>query len=740
MTANPVVLTLALPTPLHRHFEYLAPVDLSPTEAAALKPGIRLEVPFGHQVLVGILIGLNTTSTYPIEKLKPALRALDTQPLIGGDLLELCLFTADYYHHPLGEVMMGALPQNLRNSQGTLPTQTPWQLSAHGKGLNATNFKRSPKQQNAWQQLLMQGPITEPSLIAQGIAKITLKQLAQKGLAEETTQAIPTGKSYTGAVLKAEPQPLNAEQQTALAAIRFHQFGCYLLEGVTGSGKTEVYLHAIARVLQAGKQALVLVPEIGLTPQTVARFAARFAVPVTQLHSSIAKGVRLDNWHAAFTGQARIIIGTRLAVFAPTPELGIIIVDEEHDLSFKQQEGLRYCARDLAIVRAKHNNIPLLLGSATPSLESLHNALNQRYHHLRITQRAGHAQAPTLQTLDMRQQTTHAGLAQASLEAIGATLARGEQALVFINRRGFAPSLICQSCGWSAACTRCDARMTLHNQPRKLHCHHCGEQSYPPKQCPSCMGPALTALGQGTERAEEALQNAFGKYPVIRVDQDSMQRKNAMAELMTTLNQGEPCLLVGTQMLAKGHHFPNVTLVVIVDADQGLMSGDFRGIERMGQQIIQVAGRAGRDQKPGTVLIQSYRPDHPLLAQLINEDYHNFAKTLLTERQTSRMPPYSFMALIRAESKRAENAKALLTLAAHIAYSRFPPSQSCSYLGPIPAFMERRNDRFRYQLQIHCNNRQLRKQLLAQLITELNTHSLSQRVRWSVDVDPLDMS
>lgn len=254
------------------------------------------------------------------------------------------------------------------------------------------------------------------------------------------------------------------------------------------------------------------------------------------------------------------------------------------------------------------------------------------------------------------------------------------------------------------------------------------------------MGPALTALGQGTERAEEALQNAFGKYPVIRVDQDSMQRKNAMAELMTTLNQGEPCLLVGTQMLAKGHHFPNVTLVVIVDADQGLMSGDFRGIERMGQQIIQVAGRAGRDQKPGTVLIQSYRPDHPLLAQLINEDYHNFAKTLLTERQTSRMPPYSFMALIRAESKRAENAKALLTLAAHIAYSRFPPSQNCSYLGPIPAFMERRNDRFRYQLQIHCNNRQLRKQLLAQLITELNTHSLSQRVRWSVDVDPLDMS
>ncbi|MDZ7925328.1 MAG: primosomal protein N' [Marinagarivorans sp.] len=738
MTNTSKILTLALPVPLYRQFEYLAPEDA--TEPPQL--GIRVEVPFGSRTLVGILLRVSDSALYAIEKLKPALRYLDSTPLITGDILALCQFAADYYCHPLGDVMFSALPQKLRTHEGSLPCETLWQLTTEGKGLNASNFKRSPSQQKTWQTLLDQGPVSETELAAQDIDKSSLKRLAAKHLARAEQAFLPIANNraaVTHAVLKSTPQTLNDEQQTALDAIRFHEFGCYLLEGTTGSGKTEVYLHAIARVLQAGQQALVLVPEIGLTPQTVARFAARFAVPITQLHSSVAKGARLENWHAALTGQARIIIGTRLSVFAPAPALGIIIVDEEHDLSFKQQEGLRYCARDLAIVRAKYNNIPLLLGSATPSLESLHNALSQRYHHLQIRKRAGNAAAPLLHTVDMRRQISHAGLAQSSIDAIGATLARGEQALVFINRRGFAPSLICQSCGWSAACTRCDARMTMHSKPRKLHCHHCGAQAAPPQQCPSCMGPALTPVGQGTERTEETLQASFGDYPVIRVDQDSMSRKNAMLELTQTLAKGEPCLLVGTQMLAKGHHFPNVTLVVIVDADQGLMSGDFRGIERMGQQIIQVAGRAGREQKPGTVLIQSYRPDHPLLAQLISENYHNFAKTLLNERQQSRMPPFGYMALLRAESTSADNAKALLTFALQTARQLQPPSADSSFLGPIPAFMERRNEHHRYQLQLHFSQRQLRAALLAPLLEAISAHTLSKRVRWSIDVDPLDM-
>lgn len=740
MPTSLTILTLALPTPLHRHFEYLAPIDASIETLEQLSYGVRVEVPFGSQRLVGLLISVSQTATYPIEKLKPAYRIIDRKPLIRGDVLALCQFAADYYEHPLGDVITNALPQKLREAGGQLPTIKAWQLTTDGKGLNASNFKRSPKQQAAWEALLEHDLIAETAIESYNLKADGLKALAKKGLAEQVEYAPQPSSTHNQQVLNEAPRTLNEEQQKALKAITFHKFACYLLDGTTGSGKTEVYLQAIAQVLQAGKQALVLVPEIGLTPQTVARFRERFAVPITELHSSVAKGARLENWHAALTSQARIIIGTRLSVFAPAPELGIIVVDEEHDLSFKQQDGLRYNARDLAIVRAKHNQIPLLIGSATPSLESLHNALAGRYQHLQITQRAGGATAPETQLVDMRRESVHSGIAQASLEAIGATLERGEQALVFINRRGFAPSLICQHCGWSAACNRCDTRMTLHSQPRKLHCHHCGTQKYPPDSCPSCLNPTLTALGQGTERAEERLQDAFKQYPVYRVDQDSMQRKTAMQELTEKLGTGEPCLLVGTQMLAKGHHFPNVTLVVIVDADQGLLSGDFRGIERMGQQIIQVSGRAGRAEKPGTVLIQSYRPDHPLLNQLINESYSTFAKALLSERATSAMPPFQYMVLIRAESKRPENAKQLLNLAAQTAGQLQAPSAEFSYIGPIPAFMEKRNERYRYQLQLKFGNRQLRSSLIKQLREALDKNAMSKRVRWSIDIDPMDMS
>ncbi len=741
MAIQPFIFTVALPTPLYRHFEYLAPLGLDTGILEKIPHGVRVEVPFGQRTLVGFITGISHTAEYDASKLKPIARILDSEPLIKGDVLALCQFAAEYYQHPLGEVITAALPQVLRAADGVLPTTKTWQLTTEGKGLNAENFKRSPKQQAAWQALIDHHTLAHSTLGTYRVSHDALKALTKKNLAESVMlpSAPRDDSQHDQQVLKETPLELNTQQKVALKAVQHNTFGCYLLEGTTGSGKTEVYLHAIAQALQAGKQALILVPEIGLTPQTVSRFIARFAVPVVELHSSIAKGARLENWHAAFTGEARIIIGTRLSVFAPAPNLGIMIVDEEHDLSFKQQDGLRYNARDLAIMRAKYNNIPLILGSATPSIESLHNALNQRFHYMRITERAGSAKPPSIQLLDMRRENVHAGIGQTSLDAISATLARGEQALVFINRRGFAPALLCQSCGWSAACARCDTRMTLHNQPRKLHCHHCGSQHYPPKHCPSCLNPELTPLGQGTERAEEVLQQSFANYPVHRVDQDSMQRKNAMKELNAKLETGEPCLLVGTQMLAKGHHFPSVTLVIIVDADQGLLSGDFRGIERMGQQIVQVAGRAGRANKPGTVLIQSYRPDHPALNQLIHEGYSAFAKTLLEERQHTHMPPIQFMALIRAESKRADNAKQLLQIAMNTLCTLLPPSPTAQYIGPIPAFMEKRNDRYRYQLQLKFAHRAERGHIVAQLREQLNTDPLSKRVRWSIDIDPMDM-
>lgn len=736
MPVNPTILHVALPTPLNRLFDYLLPTGAQDLPQV----GCRVLVPFGHQQKVGIVMAISEHSSFPLDKLKPALTLLDREPMFCAGALSLCQFAAQYYHYPLGEVLTGALPQKLREADGARPTSAQWQLTQEGLGLNPQSFKRSPKQLAAWQALLASGPALEAQLLATGIERSALKKLEDKALAASRLVTVTNANAATDQLLKETPKTLNTEQQAAFDALRFHRFHCYLLDGVTGSGKTEVYLQAISRVLQAGQQALVLVPEIGLTPQTVERFKARFNVPVTELHSNVAKGARLENWHQASIGEARIVIGTRLAVFASLPKLGIIIVDEEHDLSFKQQDGLRYNARDLAIVRAKNANIPLLLGSATPSLESLNHALSDRYTHLRLQARAGNAKPPAFHLVDMRAQVTNAGLSTQALEAIGQTLARGEQALVFLNRRGFAPSLICQSCGWSAACHACDARMTLHNSPYKLHCHHCGSENYPPKHCPSCFAPQLTALGQGTERAEEVLQQAFSAYPVLRVDQDSMQRKSAMAELNATVNSGAPCLLVGTQMLAKGHHFPKVTLVVIMDADQGLLSGDFRGIERMGQLVTQVAGRAGRADAAGIVLIQSFRPDHPMLQCLIHQGYGLFAHALLQERQQANMPPFSAMALVRAECKRPENAKALLTKAAQIARNLCPPSPEASYIGPIPAFLERRNERFRYQLQMVFSHRQTRSHVLNELATALDALPIAKRVRWSIDVDPQDMS
>lgn len=734
-----VVLQIAVPTPLRRRFDYLAPVDISPTQALSWQPGCLVHVPFGHQQLVGVLLAVSQPLQTSAVTLRPALALVEHTPAFTGELLELCLWAADYYQCPPGEALHTALPALLR--QGGLAQERKelaYRLTAEGKGLPEGALKRAPKQAALLAALQTRDSLGRSDLELLDIARTALKPLLEKGLIETCEPA--TNPLESSVILREQALTFGAEQQAAFDRIHYQEFQVSLLDGATGSGKTEIYLQAIARVLEAGKQALVLVPEIGLTPQTLQRFQRRFAVPIVALHSGLNDRERLDAWIHAREGRARIIIGTRSAIFTPLSEPGIIIIDEEHDNSFKQQDGFRYSARDLAVVRANRLGIPLLLGSATPSLESLNNARQGRYQYLRLTQRAGKALPPAIQLLDIRAQTLLEGFAQASLQAIAQEIVAKNQVLVFLNRRGYAPTLQCHDCGWLAKCNHCDARMTVHQSPRHLHCHHCGHQRAIPRRCPDCNSSRLQPLGQGTERSEEALQQIFPGTRILRVDRDSTRNKNAMHKLLEEVHTGEPCILVGTQMLAKGHHFADVTLVVIIDADAGLFSTDFRGPERMGQLLLQVAGRAGRAEKPGKVILQSHHTEHPLVQTLMLQGYHALAEMLLQERQITQLPPFRHLALLRAESKRPELVMEFLRLARAYAEQLQAASPHFSYLGPLPAMMEKRGDRFRYQLQISSAQRKPLQHLLSQLAQQLEGEALGKRVRWSIDVDPQEMS
>ncbi|WP_439134815.1 primosomal protein N' [Pseudomaricurvus sp.] len=756
----PEIYAVALPTPLRRTFDYTAqnphmaqnPAGLfdqtqtafDQAQTAQGLPGMRVAVNFGNQQLVGVIVEVKDDSDFDLKKLKPIQQLLDTQPIIPDELLQLCHWAAWYYHHPIGEVLAAAIPVALRQGEAaTLSTEKAWQLTEAGRHCTADELKRAPKQQALMQQLkedtlCVQNSILHKDLLLQDVNRNALKGLQDKGMIESLE--ITPSPIRPPELLKSTPLTLNDEQASALAQVDFDQFGGHLLYGTTGSGKTEVYLQAIEQVLHAGKQALVLIPEIGLTPQTLTRFQRRFNRPLAVLHSNLNDTERKQAWLLAAAGDADIIIGTRSAIFTPMKNPGIIILDEEHDPSFKQQEGFRYSARDLAALRCQRLGIPLILGSATPSLESFHNAQQQRYRLLPLTQRAGGARPPTIELIDLKRQAMQEGLTQALLDTMEQHLLASGQVLVFINRRGFAPTLMCHDCGWLSQCQHCDARLTVHQNPAHLHCHHCDYQRPLIHQCPTCNSRELHCVGQGSERTETVLQNRFADFPVLRVDRDSTRQKNAMHTIVEKVNQGDPCILVGTQMLAKGHHFPNVTLVAIIDADGGLFSTDFRGPERMGQLMLQVAGRAGRAERPGTVLIQSHLCDHPLLQTLLYQGYSAFAQLILQERQVSQLPPYRYMALLRAESKRSENAHELLLTARQIAERHCPSQPDLQYLGPLPAPMERRNQRFRHQLQIHASSRARLHQLLTPLIAELEQHPLSRRTRWSIDVDPQDMA
>ena len=561
-----------------------------------------------------------------------------------------------------------------------------------------------------------------------------LRALADKGWIETCSLAEPRRED----TVVPSTHTLNPAQQQAVDTLlaQLGSFKPFLLAGVTGSGKTEVYLKLIEATLARQQQALVLVPEIGLTPQLVSRFRQRFPVTLALLHSGLTDHERLAAWQLARSGQAPIIIGTRSAIFTPMARPGLIIVDEEHDASLKQQDGFRYSARDLAIWRARLLNVPVVLGSATPSLESLLNVEQERYQQLDLPERAGVARPPTFQVLDVRQQTLQDGLSGPLLERIRQHLDADAQVLLFLNRRGYAPTLMCYDCDWVAECQRCDARMTWHQSDQRLHCHHCGSQRPVDRVCPTCQGSDLHPQGQGTERVEQALETHFPDVRQLRIDRDTTRRKGELDRLLEQARCGEGRLLLGTQMLAKGHHFPNVTLVGILDADHGLFSTDFRASERMAQLIVQVAGRAGRHERPGEVIIQTCHPDHPLLQLLVNQGYPAFARAALDERKAAQMPPVTRMALLRAEAPSADAAMGFLeSVAARISATGI---RTVETWGPVPATMERRAGRYRAQLLLQSGQCGELQRLLSTIVRQLETAKEARRVRWSVDVDPAD--
>lgn len=729
------ILRIAIPSPLRRLFDYLPPAGA----ASNCIPGQRYLVPFGRSKQVGVLVALADHSEVPAERLKPALRQLDAEPLFDEPLMGLLRWACDYYHHPPGEVFTTALPVLLRQErEAQVRGLEVWRLSAAGRALSPEQFRRAPRQLALFHLLEeYEEGVDAARLDADTDGwRPAMKRLVEQGWVEiEERPCLAPPPQETAET----PPPLNVTQQQAVAAIVEHLDGFQplLLEGVTGSGKTEVYLQAIAQVLAAGRQVLVLVPEIGLTPQLLERFRRRFPLPIALLHSGLNDTERLCAWAMAREGRAPIVIGTRSAVFAPLPNPGLIIVDEEHDPSFKQQDGFRYSGRDAAVVRAQRHHIPIVLGTATPSLESLHNALQGRYRHLALPERAGSAVHPAIHLLDVRQQRMEEGISEPLQKTMQRHLDAGGQVLLFLNRRGYAPTLLCHDCGWVSHCQRCDAHMTYYARSGRLRCHHCGAERPVPPQCPDCGSLDLRPVGQGTERIEQTLRKLFPEIGVVRIDRDSTRRKGAMDALLAEVHAGTGRILIGTQMLAKGHHFPNVTLVGILDADQGLFSVDFRAGERMAQLIVQVAGRAGRADKPGTVLIQTHVPDHPLLRLLVEQDYAHFARAALKEREEAQMPPFSHLALLRAEAVDRHAPMAFLEEARQAAAQL--PHEGIWLLGPVPAPMERRAGRSRAQLLLQAENRQVLHRLLNQWAASLEGIKSGRKVRWSLDVDPVEL-
>ena len=740
-----MIFQIAIDTPLRRVFDYL-PQDPRVAGLGKVPPlGVRVRVPFGRQRLVGVLIGIASHSAIAASKLKQVLEILDQQPVYDPVTFDLLRWAAEYYHHPVGEVYAAALPINLRAGQAMAESTEYWSITEQGRAEVALPTARRAPRQRALLAWLAERPSASAAEATANFEVEHLRSLLKRGWASRQTSA-HISRPMAAATTRADRPRLDLtdSQRAAVDSIvtSLQNFSAHLLYGVTGSGKTEVYLRIISAAIAQGGQALVLVPEIALTPQLVARFRDYFSTGVEAVHSGLSDAQRRDAWRVAYRGEARIIIGTRSAVFTPLPNLALIVVDEEHDASYKQHEGFRYSARDLAVMRARGANVPIVLGSATPSLETLENAASGRYFKHLLPQRPGAAQPPQMSLVDLRRHAIEQGLSSPAIQAIGRHLQAGGQVIVFLNRRGYAPSLFCNACGWVAPCSHCDARMTLHRRAQQLRCHHCGARAAIPSICGNCSQP-LVAVGQGTERVEETLTRLFPDAPLARLDRDTASLKGSVQRVLDRVHSGEARILVGTQMLTKGHHFPEVSLVVILDADQGLFASDFRATERLAQTITQVAGRAGREARSGEVMIQTQFPEHPLLNRLIAEGYESFAISALQERREAGWPPYSRLAMLRAEAKDRDGLDAFLHAALQTGRSLHessdPAQPSVKLLGPASALIARRADHFRAHLLIETVSRSSLQRFLQQWLPQVETLPGPSGLRWSIDVDPLEV-
>ncbi|MBR9813220.1 primosomal protein N' [bacterium] len=718
------LVSVAVPVPMPQAFCYRAPRDCL--------PGHRVKVGFGRRTLVGVVVEVVKKPPPGVSTIKPVKAVLGDAPLLTDSAMDLLNWCARYYHHPVGEVYAAALPASLRQGQVLPEPERAWRL---------LDDAPSPAANASRQHVLLDalraagGMATADALPAIAGRAAVLRSLLERGMVERCEAAATPPVATT-------PAPtLNAEQHAAAQAIgqavAAGDFAAFLLDGVTGSGKTEVYCAALQSLVAAGQQALVLAPEIGLIPQLITRLRQRFAARVETLHSGQTNAERARVWADARRGDISILVGTRSAVFTPLPKLALIVVDESHDTAYKQGDGFRYNARDVALRRGQLMGVPVVLGSATPSLESLHNAQQGRYTHLRLRQRAGAAQLPKIDLLDTTNLQLFDGLSEPIISAIEQVLKQGAQALVFINRRGYAPTVLCSSCDWVASCGRCSAHMTLHRQRRELRCHHCGRTARAPAQCPDCGSDDLGAAGAGTQRVEAQLRKRFPGIGMARIDRDSTRRSGALEAALADAASGKAQLLVGTQMLAKGHDFAGLALVAVADGDQGLFGADFRAPEHMAQTILQVAGRAGRGARAGRVVIQTSHPEHPLLQRLASGDYGRFASAALDERREAAFPPYGFQALLRAESVDAQAAPAFLKRAHDAA--RAIAAAGIEVWAPNPAPMERKAGRWRWQLQIEAKQRGPLHALLGELLPQLYADPQARRVRWSVDIDPQSM-
>lgn len=727
------VAQIALAVPVAHMFDYLIPDEMT------LVPGCRVLVPFGVRQRIGLVVAVCESSALGEQALKQVIRQIDTQPLLPSPLWRMLLWAADYYHYPPGEVLFRALPVLLRQGKPAAPVAMRyWYATEKGKKVDLQSLQKTPKQQQVL-ALLCQRWIWRHEMKTLGVSSRILQALCDKGWCQmQSVLAEDTPWQVNFAVSESRLR-LNDQQALASKAIhsRLNRFYVWLLAGVTGSGKTEVYLSVLESVLAQGRQALVLVPEIGLTPQTVGRFRQRFNVPVLLLHSALQDSERLSGWLKIRNGEAAIVIGTRSALFTPFRDLGVIVIDEEHDNSYKQHEGWRYHARNLAIYRAYCEQIPVILGSATPALETLHNVRAGKYQSLALTQRAGNALPAVQQVLDVKGQPLQAGMSPILIQRIRGHLQAGNQVMLFLNRRGFSPALLCHDCGWVAECARCERYFTLHLAQRQLQCHHCYSQRRMPQQCPRCGSDQLLPLGTGTEQLECTLHGLFPDIPISRIDRDTTRRKGELEQHLEQIQQGGTRILVGTQMLAKGHHFPDVTLVALLNVDSALFSPDFRATEHFAQLYTQVAGRAGRASKQGEVLLQTHHPGHPLLQTLLAKGYLAFASEALEQRRQMGLPPYSSHVLIRAYAQQPQEPERFLQQVRSLVAQLPGYDTHLWVMGPLPAFQAKRAGYFRWQLLLQHPSRSRLQQIAHQLFTAIQSIR-SRAVRWNLDVDPTE--